>query len=241
MRYLIFSDIHGNLEALQAVLNSAKNEKIDKFICVGDIVGYGADPHKCLETVKNLNCCFLAGNHDWGAVGLFDINFFNVYAKKALLWTIEQMSSKDKRFMKNMKLEIIEDDFSCVHGSYCSPEEFNYIYSSSEAYASFKVMPKDLCFIGHTHVPVTFRQKGRKVFTEKAADIRIEPGEKYICNAGSVGQPRDGNPKACYVLYDSKKKLVQRRRISYNISKTQNKIRKAGLPEILAARLDQGR
>lgn len=241
MRYAIFSDIHANLEALEAVLRAYKRESIDKYICVGDIVGYGADPEKCLRIIQELGAICVAGNHDWAVVDLFDCNLFNLYAKEAIFWTKNALDFDNKRFLKQLKLTYSDDDFVIVHGSLLNPERFSYLCKQEEARANFKLMEKKVCFIGHTHVPGVFSYKHPNTLKLEKNIFSVSPGHKFICNVGSVGQPRDGIPLASYCVYDTKKKLVEIKRIVYNIVKVQNKIRKSKLPEFLAARLSQGR
>ncbi|MFH1062438.1 MAG: metallophosphoesterase family protein [Candidatus Omnitrophota bacterium] len=241
MRYAIFSDIHGNLEALQAVLLAYQADKIDKYICLGDIVGYGADPRKCIARLSELGSVNLAGNHDWAVVDKFDSSFFNSNALEAILWTMKQVNAREKQFLKNLALTYSDRYISCAHGTLFRPEKFSYMYSLSVAADSFRCIEKKICFIGHTHIPMFFKQSGGQIKAYAGKSVRLEDDAEYIFNIGSVGQPRDGIPEAAYGIYDTKKRLVEIKRISYNISKAQSKIRKAGIAEYLAQRLGQGR
>jgi predicted phosphodiesterase len=241
MRWGIFSDIHSNLEAFRAVLAALAKEQIDKYLFLGDIVGYGADPSECIAEIKKLSPEIIAGNHDWASVGLFDIAYFNPQAKAAVLWTSQNISDEDKQFLRNLRLIYQEDELTLVHGSLCNPEQFKYIVDIYSAKENFPQLHTKICFIGHTHAPVIFAQEGERYTTTVQSKIRLEDYQNYIVNVGSVGQPRDGNPQAAYVVYDSEKKLVQIKRVFYDIIRAQQRIIKAGLPRILAERLAVGR
>jgi len=241
MRYGIFSDVHGNMEALEAVLKAYKDESIDRFICLGDIVGYGAEPSMCVSEIQRLNAVIIAGNHDWGAAGTFGLENFSVYAKEAILWTREKLSIKDKRFLEHLPLRYIDENIVCVHGALRDPETFPYLHTIEHAREDFNILKRSFAFIGHTHIPQVFTFAAGKAQALSRQRIRLSPGKLCICNVGSVGQPRDGIPLASYCIFDTKKKLVEIKRIKYNISQTQSKIKDAFLPEFLAARLSQGR
>ncbi len=241
MRYGIFSDIHSNLEALDAVLGALKNEAIDRFICVGDLVGYGPDPRLCIQKIRQLGCKIVAGNHDWGVSGKIKTNTFSVCAAEAVNWTKNVISKEDRDFLSALNIEYVNSDLCAVHASYEDPYSFNYLYRASAAVETFKFMPVNVCFIGHTHVPAVFRLNAEKAVMLKQQRVVIAPEMKYIFNAGSVGQPRDGVNLAAFCVFDTKKKLVEFRRIRYNIASVQEKIRKRGLAEIFAVRLGQGR
>lgn len=241
MRYGIFSDIHGNLEALEAVLGAFKNEALDRIICIGDIVGYGPDPSLCIQKIKELGCKTVAGNHDWGASGKIKISNFSVYAAQSIAWTKNVISNDELNFLNSLKIEYANSDLCAVHASYEKPESFNYVYQIRDTLDSFKSMPGNVCFIGHTHIQAVFMSKAGTVVRLKQERVVIEPNIRYLFNAGSVGQPRDGINLAGFCVFDTKKKLVELRRISYNINSVKQKIRKRGLAEFLAVRLGQGR
>ncbi|MBL7084872.1 MAG: metallophosphoesterase family protein [Candidatus Omnitrophica bacterium] len=241
MRYGVFSDIHGNLEAQEAVLAALAEERIDKYLCLGDIVGYGADPGECIAKIRRLNPVTIAGNHDWAAVELFDLTYFNPAAKEAVLWTADNITYEDKEFLKNLELVYQEDELTLVHGSLRSPEQFEYILDIFSATQTFQLLRTKICFIGHSHVPGAFIREGENYTFSFQTKIKPKASQVYIVNAGSVGQPRDGNPKGSYVVYDSESKELQIKRVSYDIRKAQVKIIKAGLPKILAERLALGR
>ncbi len=241
MRWGILSDIHANYESLTAVLVALKKERIDKYLCLGDIVGYGADPGACIAEIKRLNSLTIAGNHDWASVNLFDISHFNPTALRAVLWTRKQLAEGDRQFLKNLELIYQEDKATFVHGSLKDPEGFGYILEPSGAKETFKLLQTKICFIGHSHAPVTFAKEGENYTASFKAKLKLRASRTYIVNAGSVGQPRDGNPQAAYVVYDSETDEVQTKRVAYDIQKAQDKIIKAGLPRVLAERLSVGR
>ncbi len=240
MRYGIFSDIHGNLEALEAVLESFLKEKVDRCLHIGDIVGYGADPSKCIKAIEKLSCVGVAGNHDWAASDLYDPVNFNEAAREAVLWTEAVLSWEEIGFLKSLELVFAENDFTLVHGTLESPGDFNYMFDRRDARSSFTCMRTRLCFIGHTHVPGIFMSSKGVVTYSRVQMLTLAPLAKYIINVGSVGQPRDGNPRAAYAIYDDEKETVAIKRVEYDVKKAQDKILKAGLPSILAYRLSVG-
>lgn len=239
MRYGLFSDIHGNLEALRAVADALREEGVDNYICIGDIVGYGANPRECIELIKDLNPITVAGNHDYGAVNLTDLSYFNSDAKEAILWTQGQLDQEGKEFLSGLRLVHNFPDFTIVHATLKAPEEWNYILSTYDAHQNFQLFATPLLFIGHSHTPIVFGGNAnyRYYFREV---IDLEKERKYIINIGSVGQPRDGDPRASFVLYDTESRLVQVKRVEYNIPGAMKKIIEAGLPKTLAWRLSRG-
>jgi len=244
MKFGIISDIHSNSEALDCTLNNMG--KVDEFICLGDIVGYGADPNYCIKKIKDLNCRCIGGNHDFGVIGKLDINYFNDAARKAILWTSRKIEENNKIFLLNLnkKIQVIENIFA-VHGSPREPI-FEYILDKNSAYDIFKKYDFKIYFIGHSHLAgcFSFNKSNNQVnYTDfiNGGYIEILKNKRYIINCGSVGQPRDGNPDASYGIYDTEYKVVKIYRISYPIYLTQKKIINAGLPKILADRLSWGR
>lgn len=243
MRYAFLGDIHGNTEALEAVLGVIHAESIDKIVCLGDVVGYGAEPVKCVELIRGLNCDVIAGNHDWAAVGKVSIDCFNAYAKAAALWTREQLSQEHKDWILSLPLVLTYPDCAVAHGTFHQPEAFNYIQTVFDAQQSFEALKKlgaRLGFLGHSHVPVGFFDTDPITYTLDG-DIPLDEDLAIMVNAGSVGQPRDENNKASFAILDTTTRQVSVRRIEYDIDAAANKIRRAGLPEILAARLYQGK
>jgi predicted phosphodiesterase len=240
MRYAILGDVHGNLEALESVLDAVSREKVDASLAVGDIVGYGADPVECLKRVRAVAKIIVAGNHDFAAVGKLNIDFFNTYARQSALWTREQLTEPDREFLRNLKLVEFMDTFTITHSSLHYPELFEYIQTSYDAHLSFQQQTTPLCFVGHSHVPVTFVQKKTVSFTMQPV-AEVDERYKMMVNVGSIGQPRDENPDAAYAIYDTEAKKVWIKRIKYDVEKAAKKIVAAGLPPILAERLRYGR
>ena len=243
MRYAFLGDIHGNTEALEAVLAAIRAENIEKIVCLGDIVGYGAEPARCLEMIRELKCDVIAGNHDWAAVGKVSIDCFNAYAKAAAIWTREQLSDEQKDWILTLPLTLTYPDCAVAHGTFHQPEAFNYIQTVFDAQQSFESLRKlgaKLGFLGHSHVPVGFFDTDPITYTLDG-DIPIDEEISIMVNAGSVGQPRDENNKASFAVLDSTTKQVTINRVEYDIDAAANKIREVGLPEILAARLYQGK
>jgi diadenosine tetraphosphatase ApaH/serine/threonine PP2A family protein phosphatase len=240
MRYAIFSDIHGNLNALDAVLSAFKKEKPDKYLCVGDIVGYGAEPSACIERVKSLNADIIMGNHEAASTGLFPIDNFNPYARSAVIWTRQALSREDIDFLKNLPLIFENEDLIMVHGSLDSPEEFRYIFEAIDTEETFSLMKKKICFIAHTHRPKVYVKRDVIISQAYGQRIEINDSYKYVVNTGSVGQPRDRDARAAYCIYDTEEKTVEIKRVTYNIGEAQKKIIRAGLPSFLAERLGVG-
>jgi len=243
VRYALLGDIHGNTEALGAVLDSIRSNTPDRIICLGDVVGYGAEPVKCLEMIRDLKCDCIAGNHDWAAVGKLSIDCFNAYAKAAALWTREQLSQEQKDWLANLPLTLTYEHCAVAHGTFHDPDKFNYIQTVFDAQQSFDALKKlgsKLGFLGHSHVPVGFFDTDPITYTLDP-EMPVDEEVAIIINAGSVGQPRDENNRASYALYDSTTKIVSITRVEYDIDGAAAKIRAAGLPEILAARLYQGK
>ena len=244
MRLGIVSDIHGNLEALEATFEVLG--EVDGLLCPGDVVGYGPDPEACCELLRSRECVTVLGNHDAAVVQLTDIDWFNAIAREAVLWTSEVLPDRDIDYLKGLPLTYWSDEFVMVHGSLDSPIDFSYIYSSGPARQCFAEM-KDycLCFVGHTHVAeVYIQQMGTQAVDQlslaQGGTLDLRPGFRYIVNCGSVGQPRDGEPKACCGIYDSDRNTVQIIRAPYDIAAVQKRIREAELPDTLATRLETG-
>jgi len=239
-RYAIMADIHSNLEALTAVLEDAKSQNVSAYVCVGDIVGYNANPSECLEIVRDLKATCVRGNHDHYVSHDECLDDFHPMAANVVDWTRSQLSPEQIAFLRELRLHTIVNGFTIVHSTMDMPDKWGYVFDVLEADAHFNYQHTAVCFHGHTHVPVLFEKQGRTV-RSSYVKIKIGLGRKYFINVGSVGQPRDGDPRAAYVIYDLKSREVELRRISYDIPKTQEKIRKVGLPERLAKRLEQGK
>jgi len=239
-KYAVFGDVHGNLEALNAVLESMEKEEVTHYACVGDIVGYGANPVECVERIRVLEGTVVLGNHDAGVVGRTDIKFFNSAARAAVEWSTEIMDGTSTSFLKALPYVARTDCFTLVHAALGNPEQWTYIFSPFEAETYFPFQEDPVCFVGHTHTPCCFSTDPVDSFS-RARKVRLKPGTKYIVNVGSVGQPRDGNPLACYVIYDLVESSIRFVRVPYEVHTAQKKIIDAGLPHILAMRLERGR
>ena len=238
MRYAVISDIHSNLEALDAVSAALAKDSVDAYLCVGDVVGYGADPKECIRIVRNLGCrVSVAGNHEYGALGLLSLDYFTDDAREALVWTRGVLSAADADYLRSFELVHEGRDYTLVHGSLESPAEFNYIFNSGEAAATAAAAKTPVCFVGHTHAPGIFCLDSGRIERLGAWQVKIDYKKKYVINVGSVGQPRDGDPRASYAIYDAGAKTVEIKRVPYDIKSAQDKILKAGLPAFLAARL----
>lgn len=240
MRFAIFSDVHANLEALEAVLADACERRCTDFVCLGDVVGYNASPRECLQRVRELDCPVVKGNHDEEAILSASSERFNELAEDAIQWTRDQLTDQDKEWLRNLPLQKRVHDFTIVHATLDTPGQWGYVFSNLDAAASFTYQRTTICFFGHTHVPMVFvRDQG--VHHQRAEHVRIEPTKKYLINAGGVGQPRDGNWRAAYCIYDVENHLIELLRVKYDIATAQKKIAKAGLPQLLAERLAIGR
>jgi len=241
MRYGVIADVHGNLEALTGVLGALSGEGIDAYLSVGDIIGYGADPRECLRVIKGLEPqALVAGNHEWGALDILEPSYFNDMAKASLVWTKGVLVKEDLEYIGSFSLMYEDSAFTVVHGSYDAPEEFNYITNAYDAGAAMKKLSSAVCFVGHTHAPGTFYESHGIVTYAQTDYIHFERNKKYVVNVGSVGQPRDGDPRACYAVYDASEGSVEIKRVEYDIASAQKKIIAAGLPGELAMRLGQG-
>jgi len=228
MRFAIFSDVHANLEALEAVLADARERKCTRFVCLGDVVGYNANPRECVERVRELDCPAVKGNHDEAASRLSPPGDFNEIAERAIAWTRDHLTDQDKEWLRGLPLQTRVHDFTAVHATLDTPEQWGYVFNNLDAAASFTYQRTNVCFFGHTHVPVAF-VRDSVVRGGTFTTFKIEKGKQYFVNVGAVGQPRDNNPKAAYVIYDLEEGTVELRRVAYDVETTQRKIREAGL------------
>ncbi len=243
MRYAILADIHSNLAAFQAVLDDIKTqEKIEKIWCLGDVVGYGPDPHECIKLLRDTEHICVAGNHDRAVVGELDLTSFNPNAAEAVVWTAGKLSIGDITYLRNLPESIEEDEFLLVHGSPREPI-MEYILSMSVATQNFDCFGAKYSLVGHTHVPQVYSLDEEKncTVTRFLPTVKLITGKsRLIINPGAVGQPRDGNSAASYAVYDSMTRVVRLRRVYYDIRKTQDRIMELGLPPRLASRLETG-
>ncbi|PIS30792.1 metallophosphoesterase [Candidatus Saganbacteria bacterium CG08_land_8_20_14_0_20_45_16] len=237
MLYGIISDIHSNLEALEAVLASLK---VDQIICLGDVVGYGPSPNECVERLRALGIPMLAGNHEKALLGELSTEWFNKNAKAAIDWTRQVISPENQEFLKSLPALAALADFVYVHGSLRDPVN-EYILSLSEALPSFELMKSSFCFVGHTHRPGYFARKKDGFYdtqTLRAGDeVLIDNFDRVIINPGSVGQPRDSDSRAAFGIYDDSLRIFSLQRVVYDIASVQAKMRAAQLPQGLIDRL----
>lgn len=240
MKYAIIADIHANLEALQVVLEDIKNQKCTHYACLGDVVGYNANPKECLDIVRSMGMPCVKGNHDEYCSIDSNLEGFNPHAAEAVNWTRRQLTEEDQQWLRDLKYIRLVASFSVVHATLDGPQRWGYVFDRLAAAASFTYQNTTVCFFGHTHVPVAFI-RDTVVRGGTYSKFKVEPGRKYFINVGSVGQPRDNNPKAAYVTYDLDEGLIELHRLDYDIAAAQAKIRAAGLPERLAERLSVGR
>ncbi len=240
MKYAIIADIHGNLEAFQVVLNDIKSQNATHIVCLGDVVGYNANPKECLQIVREMNIPCVKGNHDEYCSTDDALEGFNPNAAEAVYWTRAQLSAEERQWLRDLKYTRMIASFSIVHATLDAPQRWGYVFDKLAAAASYPYQTTPVCFFGHTHVPVAF-MRDTAVRGGTYSKFKIDPSKKYFINVGAVGQPRDNNPKAAYVIYDMDSGMIELRRLDYDIAAAQKKIRDAGLPERLAERLEYGR
>ncbi len=240
MKYAILGDIHSNLEGLNAVLADAKEQGVTHYCCVGDVVGYNANPLECLRKVRELTTAVVRGNHDHYCSHMDDLNGFHPLAADVVDWTRQQLADEDVAFLRGLRMVAPVETFTIVHSTLDTPEMWGYVFDKLEAEANFNYQTTSICFYGHTHVPLAF-EKSDGIRSGLYTRVRVAMGKKYFINVGSVGQPRDGDPRAAYVIYDMVENVIELRRVPYDFTVTQQKILDAGLPSRVAARLAVGR
>jgi diadenosine tetraphosphatase ApaH/serine/threonine PP2A family protein phosphatase len=243
MRYAIASDIHGNLEALQAVLNDIKTRSIDSLICLGDIVGYYPDPELCTNLVKENASLCVAGNHDYAAIGKIDTQNFTYYAFTAMEWTKQNISAESRSFLSSLPLTIEQEKMFFTHSSPSNPKDWVYVFPDSEetVFEAFNSLVYPVNFIGHTHWPSILIQEEDRIILHSDHVISVADGHYYLINVGSVGQPRDFDSRSCYAIYDTDTHEISLIRVEYDFTITQKKIIENNLPLFLAERLEKGR
>jgi diadenosine tetraphosphatase ApaH/serine/threonine PP2A family protein phosphatase len=248
VRYFVLTDIHGNAEALDAVVRAVPAGSYDRLLVLGDLVGYGADPNAVIDRVRALKpAAVIRGNHDKVAAGIEDAEDFNLAAREAALWTAEALTPVNRDYLAELPSGpvIVDDGVEIFHGS--PDDEDAYIFENLDALRALKMTRRPVAFFGHTHLPIAFVLRA-DLFDiivpdtrERISTLMLDKGARYLVNPGSVGQPRDGDARAAYALYDSDQSIVQLCRVPYAVDAAQVKIRKAGLPEGLAHRLGLGR
>ncbi len=245
MRTLILSDIHANYEALEAVLGKVRRKRFDVVLMLGDVVGYGASPNQVVDVLRRMRRTMysIRGNHDKVATGIDDGATFNDVALTAARWTRERLTATNLRWVRDLPQGplAITDDLAICHGS--PLDEDAYVFSDFDAEQIFAAHPAPLTFFGHTHITSLFVATPRGVRVSPLRDsgrLELVPGYRYLLNPGSIGQPRDRDPRASFMTYDSERALVRWYRVPYPISDAQARIRRAGLPDVLAERLSVG-
>ena len=246
MRYLVLSDIHGNWEALEAVLEDAEG-RYERVMCCGDLVGYGADPNRVSAWARKSCNWVVRGNHDRACTGLEDLGWFNPVARSAALWTLAALTPENAVYIRELPRGPLSiAGFQLLHGAPLDEDE--YMSSPEEAEEAFRYLEAPLAFFGHTHVQGGFQLQETRLVTiprvgPRASRHTVEVNGDcgYLANPGSVGQPRDGDPRAAYLTYDSDAGMVTWHRVAYDVDRAQTKILNAGLPPMLAERLAKGR
>ena len=248
MLYLIFSDVHGNLEAYKRMIKAANKIKPDVFICLGDLIGYGPNPNETIDRTRKIKNLFIVrGNHDKVAAGLDSTGSFNPVARKAMVWTKKKLKDTNKEYLKNLPKGplLIDNKFTIFHGAYF--DEDYYIFNPFDALGSIQNAPTKISFFGHTHIPIIYKftpNDKLEILTinskKNKIEIKLENKSYYLINPGSIGQPRDRNPKTSFITYDTKKNLITFYRYKYPFQNTASKILKQKLPRFLAERLGKG-
>jgi predicted phosphodiesterase len=239
-QYAVISDVHSNLEALKAVFADIRKKRIEKILFLGDAVGYGPDPDECIALLKKTCHTSIMGNHDWATIDPKPIEYFNEFAKKAILWTRDNISEGGLKYLRSRKptVSLKKENIFLVHSTPQEPEEWHYLYTIDDVDKNFHYFNEKICFVGHSHIPFIAERSASGEIEIHRENKKIGSGMKYIVNAGSIGQPRDGEPRACYVRV--KDNVIEIIRVRYNIEKTQQKMFKADLPTPLIERLSRG-
>jgi diadenosine tetraphosphatase ApaH/serine/threonine PP2A family protein phosphatase len=239
VRYGILGDIHANLAALRAVVDALAAEGVDAYLCLGDLVGYGADPGPCVEIVRGLEPEIVGGNHDWAAAGRLSLDYFNVPAREAIRWTQQVLPRETLAWLGDLELTRVINGITLSHSTLHHPEAFDYLFSPYDAFLSFRHLRTPLALVGHSHVPITFFE-GNPVCYTTEDEIHLD-SRRAISNIGSVGQPRDEDARAAYGIYDAEARCLTIQRVPYDVEETVTRIREVGLPPILGDRLLVGR
>ena len=240
MLLAVLSDVHGNLEALEAVLADLDRHRPAALACLGDFVGYGASPNECVALLRSRCEVAIAGNHDLAAIGKLRLGGFNTDAASAARWTDSTLSPETRTYLESLPYTASWRGARLVHASPAQPEEWHYVLSPYDAEYELAAYEEPVCFIGHSHYPGAFEAADGKIRYTREPEIAISPGHRYLVNVGSVGQPRDGDPRAAYLLYDSADRVARHVRIEYDVAAAGERIVRAGLPKFLADRLQWG-
>lgn len=234
----IVSDVHGNIEALDAVLADLDRRGIGPVACLGDFVGYGAAPNECIDRLKPRIEVAVAGNHDLAATGRIRLGYFNPDAAKAARWTGETLRPEHRDWLHALPMSVAWRGARLVHASPAEPEEWNYVLTPNDAAIEMAASPEPICFVGHSHRAATFAIANSRVALHMEERVAQRPDTRYLVNVGSVGQPRDGDPRACYLVWDDEG--FEHVRVAYDVERARDRIRQAGLPRFLGDRLQWG-
>jgi diadenosine tetraphosphatase ApaH/serine/threonine PP2A family protein phosphatase len=240
-KFAILGDIHSNLDALEAVLDDCRKEGVTDFLCTGDVVGYNACPRECLKIIRDLGCPVVMGNHDDYVSSWQDLTDFNPAAAEVIEWTRKQLTDEEISILRSFPFVSTNMGITLVHSTMDCPESFGYVFDHLQAEAHFSHQITPICFHGHTHCPMIYEKQVSAVYRIDAQDFKLPIGRKYFINVGSVGQPRDGDSRAAYALWEPSTRKISFRRLEYDVQAAQERIRAAGLPERLASRLSIGR
>lgn len=242
MKVAVLSDIHSNLEALEAVTGDARDWGASSFLVAGDIVGYGACPDRCIKVLEKIKAICIAGNHDWAVLDKTPISYFNSAARQAVLWTKDRISDESRDFLEQLPLTLKWEQISMAHANFVEPGGWGYVFTIYEARRQYERFDTVMGVIGHSHVPfVVSIEENSHIHQELAKTVKPVKHKRYLANAGSVGQPRDGDPRACYLRVDLDEPVFSLTRVEYDIKSAQRRIEAAGLPAYLARRLLHGR
>jgi predicted phosphodiesterase len=239
--YAVLSDVHANISALHEVLREIDRRKIEDVLFLGDAVGYGPNPNECVDLLAERCTVLLAGNHDWGAIGLTDVAYFNTYARDTLAWMKAVITEKNKIMLGSLPVrkELVEEDILLVHSTPKEPEAWHYLLTLWDAEINFHYFDNRFCFLGHSHQPFIIEQAQSGELAAYKGSAKIKDGNRYIINAGSVGQPRDGDPRAGFVIITDEN--IEVIRVSYDIVTTQHRMKQEHLSDRLIERLSIGR
>lgn len=239
----VFSDIHSNFQALEAMLDDLRTARISRTICLGDIVGYAAQPRECVEIVQTLECPVLKGNHDSAVEDQQDFASMRDLARAGMEFSRQKLSSFHRNYLRNLPLTLTEGDCQFVHASLHQPEYWTYLRRFEDMRDHFVAQTHPICFCGHTHIQGVWQLKQNNELVALGGEGRVQlpPEGKILINAGSIGQPRDRRPEACYALFEPEERVVEFRRMPYDIATAKQRILDAGLPALIGERLESGR
>lgn len=240
MRYAVVSDLHSNIEALTAVFRAADDLEIDGVFCLGDLVGYGPNPNDVIDVVRTRSAHVVRGNHDDAAVEPGHESRFNPWGQAAIRWTRRQLTKENRAFLSELPLDLAVSGVRLVHACPSEPETWRYIMDGDDAAMEFDGFGESICLFGHSHVPLCAVSAGMDAVLLTGDEVPMESGRRYLINVGSVGQPRDGDPRAAFGVLDLDRGTIRRCRVEYDAAATRDKILEAGLPRFLGDRLLRG-